>query len=101
MNDENVHFLELRRKLFRAISKELAEDDVCLPDEGALSIEYIFPNYFDFMYGEQTDAPCWVEIRLNCYVFGVARKHRWRGKSLKEALDKFENSLEGWVNNDN
>lgn len=100
MNEENVRFLNLRRKLFGAIGKELAADDVCLPDEGALEIRYVFPNYFDFTYDEPTDTPCGVEIVLNCYVFGSSKRHRWRAKTLKEALDKFEHSIEEWIEND-
>lgn len=96
MDGETARFLKLRRRLFKDIHRELIDDDICLPDEGALEVHFFYPNYFDFTYGAQSDSFCGVEIRLSCYSLGNAKKYRWRGKTLEEALDRFEESINEW-----
>lgn len=88
-------FFELRRKLFKEIERQLAEDPYCKSYEGTFEITQCFPNYFDDEQGGET-ANYWV-IELYCYVVGPHRHYRWDGDTLKAALDKAEEDILFWI----
>lgn len=95
MNSDYVRFLALRRRVMRAIRRELEEDSCCKSYEGTFELLVGYPDYFD---GEHTDKPDFFKIVLHCYVLGPARHYEWRGNTFKEALDSAEREIDSWIN---
>lgn len=94
-NAEMQRFLNLRKKLFDAIRRELEEDCCCKSYEGAFEITQCFPNYFDDEYGNR-EGMLYV-IELHCYVIGPHRHYRWDGHTFDVALGKAERQISSWL----
>lgn len=62
----------------------------CKSYEGTIEINMEYPNYFE----GYSDVPNLFTITVHCYVLGDARHTDFKGKTFKEALDKFEHWIE-------
>ncbi len=63
----------LRKDLFQAIKFELEKDDYCKSNEGAVTVEAIFPNFFED--GQAAKGPRYF-VTLRCYALGPHRHYR-------------------------
>lgn len=95
MATEKERFLNLRKKLFEAIRRELEDDNGCKSYEGALEVTLCFPNYFDDEYCDE--CVVYYVIELHCYVIGPGRHYRWDGRSFDVALRKAERDIYSWI----
>ena len=100
MDKEYKRFISLRRRVMQAIHRELELDDSCKIYEGTFEILVSYPNYFDLKYDNKPDKPDFYIIRLHCYVLGPGRHYEWRGRTLKNALDKAEKDINKWIRED-
>ena len=87
-------FNSLRKRVFKLIADELAEDPYCKSYEGAIEIVTSYPDYFEDETADKGIDYC--KITLHCYVLGSGRHHDFIGKNFKEALDKFERQICDW-----
>lgn len=92
---EVKRFLELRKKVMKAIAAQLAEDPHCKSYEGTFEWTVCYPDYFEDEEG--TQAPRLYVLTLHCYVLGPGRHYDWHGKTMKEALDKAEKDILVWI----
>ena len=82
-------FCDLRVRLFRLIQKELNNENGCHKSyEGSLTIG--FPSIFGGSYF----------IHLNCCALGNFRHHTWKDKTLRGAINKFEETIFDWKQDD-
>ena len=95
MSKDSARLLALRKKLFEMIKAELEIDPYCKSYEGTLEVICEYPDYFDDE--EATSGPSYYCIRLHCYVIGPSRHYDFTGKTMSEALDKFEKALNKWA----
>ncbi len=90
-------FLELRRFVMEKIGK-VDLSDGCKSYEGTFELLLSYPNYFDEGdAGHSIDTPDFAMITLYCYVIGHSRRHKWRGKTILEAVQKAKKAIESWV----
>ena len=94
MSKEYYRLLGLRKRLFLMIAAQLKEDPCCKSYEGALEVSCEYPCYFDDSEAEHR--PSYYCITVHCYVLGPARHYEFTGRSLNDALDKFEKALNEW-----
>ena len=92
INVDLTEFLRLREKIFECLRHCLEEDDHCKSYEGALSVEYILPNYFE----KKVKTPSW-NIHLDCYLIGPERHYDWQGKTFEDVLAKATKDIECWI----
>ena len=88
-------FFELRKKVMKAIERELDSDPHCKSYEGAFEWTVCYPNYFEDDAGDM-GATHFV-LTLHCYVLGPARHYDWHGKTMEEVLDKAEKDIFKWI----
>lgn len=86
-------FHALRRDLFAAVERELAEDGHCKHYEGTFEVGYSFPNYFE---REDATAGSWT-IRLDCYVIGPNRHYEWAADTAEGVMDECEADVRDWL----
>jgi hypothetical protein len=94
--DEWARFEYLRQKTFDEIHKCLQDDPHCKSYEGAFTVSYVLPHYFQERCGELHDLP---KYRIDVYMYLLnphGRSENWYGKTFTEALDKAERDLEHW-----
>lgn len=97
MDKEYKRFLALRRRVMQAIRRQLEQDSTCKSYEGTFEIFVSYPDYFDREYDNKSDQPDFYIIRLHCYVLGPGRHYEWKGRTLKNALDKAEKDINQWI----
>lgn len=97
MDKEYKRFLALRLRVMQAIRRELERDNSCKSYEGTFEILVRYPDYFDQEYDNKPDQPDFYLIRLHCYVLGPGRHYEWKGRTLKNALDKAEKDINQWI----
>ena len=97
MDKEYKRFLALRLCVMQAIRRELERDNSCKSYEGTFEILVSYPDYFDQEYDNKPDQPDFYLIRLHCYVLGPGRHYEWKGRTLKNALDKAEKDINQWI----
>lgn len=91
-------FLELRKRLFKAIDEYFSDPDgdgACKSYEGTFEIEVGYPDYFEDENASK--GPDFYMIKLHCYVIGPNRHYEWKGKTLAEALHKCKNDIDDWI----
>ena len=89
-------FFALRKRLFEMIGGYFATGEGhCKSYEGQLYLVSDYGNYFD---DEEANwkLPQSVTVHLDVYVVGPGRHYDFTGKTLAEALDKFEEALNEW-----
>lgn len=97
MDKEYKRFLALRLRVMQAIRRELERENSCKSYEGTFEILVGYPDYFDREYDNKPDQPDFYLIRLHCYVLGPGRHYEWKGRTLKNALDKAEKDINQWI----
>ena len=97
MDKEYKRFLALRRRVIQAIRRELEQYSYCKSYEGTFEILVSYPDYFDWEDDNNPDQPNFFLIRMHCYVLGPGRHYEWRGRTLKNALDKAEKDINQWI----
>ena len=93
---DKQRFIALRCRLFKMIHQELKRDPCCKSYEGSLEINVTYPDYFEDEEAESGPDYCY--ITLHCYVLGPTRHYDFKGKTMKEALDKMDEALTRWEN---
>lgn len=96
-NQIKERFDALRKLTMDAIGRELEIDCCGKSYEGAFEILVSYPDYFDREYDNKPDQPDFYLIRLHCYVLGPGRHYEWKGRTLKNALDKAEMDINQWI----
>lgn len=93
--DEFLALHLFRRRAFRLIKRALELDGHHKSYEG--TVELRFPSYFEeeAQSGSGAERPEYT-ITLNCYVLGPGRHHQWSGRTIQEAVDKANESLNKW-----
>ena len=93
--DAKKRFLELRKKVMKAIDRELRSGPCCKSYEGAFEWTVCYPNYFDDDSGNM--GATYFVLTLHCYVLGPSRHYDWHGKTMDEVLDKAEKDILKWI----
>lgn len=91
MTDKEL-FDMCRRKLWRMLSG-VDFSDGCKSYDGAIEVRIDYPRY-DFE--KSIPEPEGFTITLHCYVLGPGRHYTFSGKTMREAIIKFER----WLDNE-
>ena len=87
-NQIKERFDALRKLTMDAIGRELEIDYCGKSYEGIFEWTVCYPSYYD-----DPDA----KAGLHCYVLGPGRHYEWKGRTLKNALDKAEKDINQWI----
>ena len=102
-NLELAQFLnEICSERDHVMSEKLEEQGIPhdLIEIPCLSIAHHLAFLFDWEYDNKPDQPDFYLIRLHCYVLGPGRHYEWKGRTLKNALDKAEKDINQWIRRD-
>lgn len=81
-------FDNCRKRLWDLLSRTDMID--CKSYDGVIELTYCYPSYFDTEPKYEVPIYECVYIILHCYVIGPTRHYEFGGKTLNDAVDKFE-----------